>query len=142
MTDEFEYLDHTADVIVHAWGNSREAVFENSVRAMMGYMTDLSLVEETESISVSAEFEAPTEEHMLFSVLDECLFTFMTEDYFIIKRLSFSRLDRSGFAAQAWGERMDLGRHSQGTEVKAVTMHGMSVVSEGGSVDVRFLLDI
>lgn len=140
--DKYEYIDHTADVIVHAWGDNLDDCFANSVYGMFGFMTDLSGVEEEETITISADFEAPTEEHMLFKVLDECLFTFMTEDYFIIKRIRFIRLNGSGVEAIAWGERMDLKRHSRGTEVKAVTMHGMAVEHSSGRVDSRFLLDI
>ena len=140
--DKYEYIDHTADVIVHAWGDSLADSFANSVYAMFGFMADLSEIGEHESITIFADFEAPTEEHMLFKVLDECLFTFMTQDYFIIKRISFDRLDGGGVEATAFGEKMDIARHSRGTEIKAVTMHGMSVEHSSARVDTRFLLDI
>ena len=141
---KYEYLDHTADVIVHAWGDSLTDAFANSIYAMFGFMTELEAVAEAQCISLAADFSdgAPTEEHILFKVLDECLFTFMTEEYFIIKRIEISRLSSAGFEAQAWGEPMDLGRHARGTEIKAVTMHGMSVVHGESAVDIRFLLDI
>ena len=144
MTNKYEYLDHTADVIVHAWGDSLTDAFANSVYGMFGYMTELEGVSESESITISLEDDLPDEEHLLYKVLDECLFTFMTQDYFLIKRIEFNRLGLSGFEAQAWGEYMDLNRHSRGTEIKAITMHGMTVGYDEGinKVDVRFLLDI
>ena len=40
----FEYLDHTADVQIHAWGENLERALEHSVLALFGYMTDLSTV--------------------------------------------------------------------------------------------------
>jgi hypothetical protein len=40
----YEYLDHTADVQLHAWGSSLEKAFENIVPCMFNYMTDLATV--------------------------------------------------------------------------------------------------
>ena len=41
----YEYLDHTADVQLHAWGANLQAAFEHIVPCMSNYMTDLSTVE-------------------------------------------------------------------------------------------------
>ena len=40
----YEYLDHTADVQLHAWGNTLVHAFESVVPCMFNYMTDLSTV--------------------------------------------------------------------------------------------------
>jgi SHS2 domain-containing protein len=140
----FTYLDHTADVIVHAWGESLSDAFANSIYAMFAYMTNLESVNESSSIVISADFDAPTEEHILFNVLDEFLFSFMTRNYFIVRRVEFSKLDKTGFEARAFGEEMNIDKHERGTEIKAITMHGMSVVHSDNQprTDTRFLLDI
>ena len=136
-------MDHTADVIVHAWGHTFKEAMQNGVRGIFGYMTDLEKVEERASIIVDGRFEPRSfNEEMLFRVLDECLVQFTIQDYFIIKRLEFRELDNEHFTAVAYGENMDLKKHTQGTEVKAVTMHGLSVKNELDHVDIHFLLDI
>lgn len=41
----YEYLDHTADVQLHAWGSTLEEAFGHVAECMFNYMTDLSVVE-------------------------------------------------------------------------------------------------
>lgn len=41
----FEYLDHTADVQLHAWGASLEEAFEQAALAMFNYMTPLGQIQ-------------------------------------------------------------------------------------------------
>ena len=79
---------------------------------------------------------------MLFRVLDECLYQFNAQEYFVIKRLDIKELDHKGFAAVGYGETMNLKKHTQGTEVKAITMHGLSIAVADTRVDLHFLLDI
>lgn len=43
--DFYEYLDHTADVQLHAWGRDLAATLEHLVACMFNYVTDLSTVE-------------------------------------------------------------------------------------------------
>ena len=142
MSENFEYWPHTADIIVHAWGDDMRAAFVNGAIGMFAYMTDLSKVDEIDHKLVSGEFEdGATDEGKLFTFLDELLFFFSTEDYFICKRIEFRQLDSDGFQVVVYGEPMSLRKHTQGTEIKAITYHGMTV-NHTDRVDVSFLLDI
>ena len=69
---KYEYLDHTADVQLHAWGSNLQEAFENVAAAMFGYMTDI----ETVDMEVALEIEAEGEDidGLLFHFLDEFLY--------------------------------------------------------------------
>ncbi|KFG99611.1 archease family protein [Toxoplasma gondii VAND] len=122
----FEYLDHTADVIIHAWGSSLGEAFERAGQALFHYMTDTGRVEarERRTIDVSGR----DLEDLLFHFLDELLFLYGS-DYFVARKVSVTELDSANgrLVCEVAGERFDRTKHSQGTEVKAITMHEMKI---------------
>lgn len=122
----FEYLDHTADVIIHAWGVSLSAAFENAGKALFHYMTDTDRVEPRERRTVQAS--GGDLEDLLFHFMDELLFLYGSE-YFVACNIDVTRLDAANgcLSCEVRGEVFDRSKHSQGTEVKAITMHEMKV---------------
>jgi len=83
--DNYEYLDHTADVQCHAWGPTLKAAFETMGTCMFNYMTDLSTVDinldDTRTITVQAH----DMQSLLFKYMDEMLFKFCS-DTFCVKK--------------------------------------------------------
>ncbi|ETE62845.1 Protein archease [Ophiophagus hannah] len=108
---KYEYLDHTADVQLHAWGDSLEEAFEQCAMAMFGYMTDTETVEPLDTVEVEAEGHDMLS--LLFHFLDEWLYKFSAEEFFI----------------------------PRGTEVKAITYSAMQVHEEG-KPEVFVIIDI
>lgn len=74
-------MDHTADVQLHAWGTDLKEAFENVGMAMFGYMTDIETVDMT--LQTNIEAEGDDIEGLLFHFLDEWLFIFSADDFFI-----------------------------------------------------------
>jgi SHS2 domain-containing protein len=149
--DGYEYLDHTADVQLHSWGESLEKAMENLVACMFNYMTDLRGIRPQEgqerTVTVSAH-DAPS---LVFAFLQEWLTRFH-EDGFVPRRVRvLGSVDRGParwtVEAGAEGEAFDPSRHAPGTEVKAVTYSNLQVVDrssegEGGRCDIWVIVDI
>ncbi|PSN48190.1 Archease-like protein [Blattella germanica] len=139
---QYEYLDHTADVQLHAWGDTLKEAFEQCATSMYGYMTEIDTVE----IKECQEFEAEGHDmlSLLFHFLDECLFLFCADPYFIARKVIIEEFDKTNFRikARAFGEEFEIGKHPQGTEVKAITYSNMQVHENEGKCEVFVIIDI
>nr|CAI5823844.1 unnamed protein product [Callosobruchus analis]CAI5849551.1 unnamed protein product [Callosobruchus analis] len=143
---KYEYLDHTADVQLHAWGDSLKEAYEQCGIAMFGYMTELHTVE----IKQSAEIEATGHdlESLLFHFLDELLFLFSCEPFLICSKVTITEFVTEGeelrIKCKCYGEEFTLGKHPQGTEVKAITYSAMQIINDTANkkFEVFVIIDI
>lgn len=141
-TVKYEYLDHPADVQLHGWGDDLSEAFEQVAVAMFGYMTEIDKVD----IHMTHDVEAEAEDMvgLLYHFLDELLFIFSADPFFIARKVKVLEFDKEAFRikARAYGEIFDLGKHPQGTEVKAVTYSSMQVWDNPGQHEVFVIIDI
>ena len=140
---KFEFLEHTADVLIAAHGQRLEEAFENAALAMFEVMTDTTKIITVQEETV--EVEAEDEYALLYSWLEALLVKFE------IKGMLFSKfkIDRiqdtpDGYKLQAsvWGEKFNAEKHPQKVAVKAVTYHRMEIIKEHDKITLEFILDI
>lgn len=126
-THSFEYLDHTADIQIHAWGPTLEEAFEGAALGMFNYMTPLEGIEGAEERAFEAE--GHDLDTLLYAFLDELLFCFLT-DGFVCSRIKIEELDRAShrLRARGWGGVFDRAVHECGTEIKAITYSAMQIL--------------
>jgi SHS2 domain-containing protein len=144
MTDKrFEFLEHTADAYIAAYGKDLAEAFENAALAMFDVMTDVKDV--SPRVRASIEVEAEDEYALLYSWLEALLIKFDTNGMFYSK-FKISDLSRSsdGFrlGAKIWGEKFDAKKHMQKVGVKAVTYYRMEIIKNPEKVTLKFILDI
>uniref|UniRef100_A0A3P9DQ49 Protein archease n=2 Tax=Haplochromini TaxID=319058 RepID=A0A3P9DQ49_9CICH len=112
---------------IHSWGDSLEEAFEQCAMGMFGYMTDTETVEPIDTVEVESEGEDM--ESLLFHFLDDWLYKFSADLFFIPREVKVLHIDRMRFKIRSigWGEEFSLEKHPQGTEVKAITYSAMQI---------------
>ncbi len=127
-------MDHTADLMVKAYGGTLEECFANAGHALFNETVDLSGVGTSEEV----EFEVSgiDDEDMLYSFLSELLFI-EDCDNLILKEIRVE-IDGDKVRCKGKGERLDRSRHRVRSEIKAVTYHMMAVDRDEPSVTVVF----
>ncbi len=134
-TPKYEYLDHTADVQLHSWGDTLEESFENLALCMFNYMTPLSgilktcLSEQGRNIDTHRfTISGNDMESLLYHWLDELLFKFST-GFFVPVAIKITEFDLKSWTikAVAIGDVFDTKIHACGTEIKAITYSAMQI---------------
>lgn len=72
---------------LHAWGDTLKEAFEQCANAMFGYITTIDYVEMKDTLDIEAE--GHDMDSLLYNFLDELLFNFCAEPYFIARVSSF-----------------------------------------------------
>jgi len=140
---KFEFLEHTADVLIAAHGQNIAEAFENAALAMFEVMTDTAVV--NPSVEDSVEVEAEDEYALLYSWL-EALLVKAEVNSMLYSKFKVSSFEDSGdgfrLKANVWGEKFNAEKHPQKVAVKAVTYHRMEIIKEVEKVTLEFTLDI
>jgi SHS2 domain-containing protein len=130
----YELIDHTADMMVKAYGDTLEECFANAAYALFDQTVDLSNIGTDEEMSIRVS--GIDDEDRLYSFLAEMLFI-EDCDNLILKEFDVS-FEGDDVICKARGETLDRGRHRIRSEVKAITYHMMEIDRELPSVTVIF----
>eukprot|EP00051_Salpingoeca_urceolata_P023307 m.392991 g.392991 ORF g.392991 m.392991 type:complete len:193 (-) comp20088_c7_seq1:88-666(-) len=141
---KFEYLDHTADIQIHAWGETLKEAYEQAVVGMFGYITELDGVDIDPQQAIEFEVEGHDHLSLLFALMDEFLFRFCAEEEVVCKRVCIQEFDTENFKikVRGEGEKFDLKKHEQGTEIKAITYSNMQIHQDKPTHDIYVIVDI
>ncbi|AMK14356.1 archease family protein [methanogenic archaeon mixed culture ISO4-G1] len=132
--ERYRLIDHTADMMVKAFGDTLEECFANAAYALFDQTVDLSNIGTAEETDIRVTGE--DDEDRLFSFLAEMLFI-EDADNLILKEFQVS-FDGDDVVCHAKGETLDRSKHRIKSEVKAVTYHMMEIDRETPSVTVLF----
>jgi SHS2 domain-containing protein len=139
----FEFLEHTADAYIAAYGKDLARAFENAAVAMFDVMTQVEKVHA--KVEDSVEAKGSDEYALLYSWL-EALLVKSELNRMLYSKFKVSELlqDSDGFELKAkiWGESFDPKRHLQKVGVKAVTYHRMEIIKAPGKITLKFILDV
>jgi SHS2 domain-containing protein len=126
---------------------------------MFAYMTDLDAVEERSTLQI--EVSGHDLQSALYAFLDEWLFSFSADPYFVPFKVEIVEMQRPAASlsheqdsrvqegegvvvikAVGYGETFDLKKHPQGTEVKAITYSAMQINEYQDFAELFVIIDI
>ena len=132
--ERYVLIDHTADMMVKAFGKTLEECFANAAFALFDQTVDLSNIGTDEETDIRVS--GIDDEDRLYSFLSEMLFI-EDADNLILKEFEVS-FDGDDVICHAKGETLDRSKHRIRSEIKAVTYHMMEIDRETPSVTVLF----
>ena len=139
---KFEYLEHTADAYIAAYGTNMKEAFSNAALGMFDVMTDTEKVNPIHEDFV--EVEAEDEYALLYSWLEALLVRFEVNGM-LYSRFDVQSLEENAdcfrLKATIYGEKFVPERH-QKVGVKAPTYHQMEIIKTDDKVTLMFVLDI
>jgi SHS2 domain-containing protein len=144
LDSRFEFLEHTADLYIAAYGQNLEEAFENAAAAMFEGMTELDKIKP--QIEDNVEVEGHDKQALLYNWLEALLLKFETENK-LYSRFKIAQIENTltglKLTALIKGELFDPNRHLSKVGVKAVTYHQMEITeNKKQGVTVKFILDI
>jgi SHS2 domain-containing protein len=138
MKQDFEIIEHTADVGIRAYGESQAEAYANAARGMFSLIAELDTIRP--NLSRQVKVEGSDCEDLLVAWLNELIFLFETQ------RVLFSRFDIKSISdthlqARCRGEKVDPHRHEIKIGIKSATYHMLKVEQNAGW-QVQVILDI
>uniref|UniRef100_A0A7C2ZBY1 Protein archease n=1 Tax=Ignisphaera aggregans TaxID=334771 RepID=A0A7C2ZBY1_9CREN len=139
----FEFLEHTADVLVRAYGKTLEEALSNIAKGMFEIMCDTSRIEP--KISITVDVCGYDLENLVYRWLEELLYyhdayNYVFNEFSIISVHEDVRENEKMLCihAQVFGEEFNREKHEPKTVVKAVTYHQMRIEKK----DDKWIIDV
>ena len=133
--ERYETLEHTADVMIKAFGKTLEECFANAAYGLFDQLADLTKVNPINTYKMTIIGNEP--EQLLVDFLSELLYFFDTE--LVLLSEFHLKYDGENLDIESKGEQIDKTRHEMRKAIKAVSYHMIEIAPEKGYVQV--LLD-
>ncbi len=139
----FEFIDHTADAGIKAWGATLTELFENAAIGMFAVIAGEEYKAQGSKIEKKIEISKNTDnlEEILVSWLSELLYIFNREKIYF-NNFKIAGLNNSGIKAEASGVNIDPYQSSLYTEIKAVTFHNLKIEETADGFNCAIIFDI
>ena len=122
----YEYIEHTGDIGIRAYGGTLEELFINAAQGLLEAIADLSTVGTTKQSKI--QVSARSLEELMVAWLDELNFRHEVEEVFF-RRVEMREISEAPYrlVAVAYGEPVDFAKHVVYTEIKSITYHQLIV---------------
>jgi SHS2 domain-containing protein len=142
MKANYQYLEHTADVLFEAEAPSLGELFEQCGLAVEEAQVELKGFGTDNQKKIKGKNSKL--EYLLFDFLDDLLF-FKDSEQMIFSKFDCKIEEKEGkfvLECVAYGEKIDPEKHEQKVDAKAITMHMFEVKKVEGGWKAKVLVDI
>ena len=142
MKPSYIFIDHTADVLFKAVGNTLPELFEQCALATEDTQVDVTKIEHKETITITGKNK--TIDRLLFDFLDDLVYH-KDADLLIFNKFDIKIEEKNGeytLNCEATGEKLSHKKHDPKVDVKAVTMHLFDVNKIEDGWEAQVILDI
>jgi SHS2 domain-containing protein len=135
----YEVFEHTADVGLHAYGQSLAELFIHAAQGMESLMVPPEQIRPLTSREIAVEGHDSVS--LLIAWLNELIFLFDVE-YLLFRDVSIDTITETRLIGRATGEPYDAQRHELSSAIKAVTWHEAAVNLTDQGYQARIIFDI
>ncbi|MEM0227173.1 MAG: archease [Ignisphaera sp.] len=146
-TRGYEFLPHTADIMIKSWGKSLEEAFSEVAKALFEIITDTSSI--APSMEINLEVCGHDLENLLYRWLEELLYYHDAQNMIFgqfhiecVKEIVTNNERQYCLYGKALGEKFDKDKHESRTVVKAITYHQMRIWIENNLYYLTVVVDI
>ena len=135
----WEHYSHPADMGIRGYGPTKEEAFGQAGLALTAVIADLQTIEPMEEITIDCEEQ---DDELLFANWLNSLLYEMATRRMLLSKFEIS-IENGQLQAKAWGEKIDVKKHSPSVEVKAATYADLKVGQDKeGSWSVQCIIDV
>jgi len=135
----YEIRDHTADILLRAWGASWPDLFCNALAGLYGALGSIVTTDHCHPVTVS--LAAEDGEGLFHDWLSEALY-YVEARHQVLEVARFAQLNETRLRADAVAHAIDMERSAFDREVKAVTYHELAIRREDDRWVATVVLDI
>jgi SHS2 domain-containing protein len=137
----YEFVEHTADIAIKAFGDSLQDAFAVAAEAMFEIITDGSMVAPEEKVEFTVE--SVDCEGLLVGFLSDLIVLHEVQDY-VLTDFEVTFLGPQRLTVVARGETFDKSKHAHGHQIKGVSYHMMEIFDGKGKKPsfVQVLFDV
>ena len=139
MNKDFEFIEHTADIGLVAYGADMKQVFANAARGLFSLITELDAVSEKKKRDI--QVSAPDREALLVNWLNELIYLFEAKGI-LFNRFEITNITDGELKAIAYGEKINLAKHELKTQVKAATYHLLKIEQKDDGWRAQVIFDV
>lgn len=138
---QYEFLDHTADLKIRAYGKSIEEAFGNAALGMYAYITDVKKIKSNKNIQIKVSSKKMSS--LLYDFLEQLLILTDTENLIFgsITKMKISE-SKEGFSLSCVvsGDKFD--KYETHGDIKSITYSEMEIDEKSKIKCVQFVVDI